>query len=197
MNLGQLFETLLGFIAQSNNWRIVAPVFEKIEEKFITEELAKQGKEMIQKVDLFDGRTGKMFPNKITVGIKYVLKLHHIADEKVHARSTGPYTAVSQQPLGGKAQMGGQRFGEMEVWALEAHSAPYALQEMLTIKSDDIKGRSSAYKAIIHGDKIENVNIPESFKVLIKELNALCLNLDLISNKSSREVEEVTNEEVK
>ena len=113
--------------------------------------------------------------------------MHHIADEKVHARSTGPYTAVSQQPLGGKAQMGGQRFGEMEVWALEAHTAPYALQEMLTIKSDDIKGRSAAYKAIIHGDKIENVNIPESFKVLVKELNALCLNLDLISTKSNTE----------
>ncbi|KKQ12249.1 MAG: DNA-directed RNA polymerase subunit beta [candidate division WS6 bacterium GW2011_GWC2_36_7] len=197
MNMGQAAEIHFGKYAKMLNEKLAFPIFEGENLEWLKQELAKQGKEMIQKVDLFDGRTGKMFPNKITVGIKYVLKLHHIADEKVHARSTGPYTAVSQQPLGGKAQMGGQRFGEMEVWALEAHSAPYALQEMLTIKSDDIKGRSAAYKAIIHGDKIENVNIPESFKVLIKELNALCLNLDLISNNSSREVEEVTNEEAK
>ena len=197
MNMGQAAEIHFGRYAKMLNEKLAFPIFEGENLEWLKQELAKQGKEMIQKVDLFDGRTGKMFPTKITVGIKYVLKLHHIADEKVHARSTGPYTAVSQQPLGGKAQMGGQRFGEMEVWALEAHSAPYALQEMLTIKSDDIKGRSAAYKAIIHGDKIENVNIPESFKVLIKELNALCLNLDLISNNSSREVEEVTNEEAK
>jgi len=197
MNMGQAAEIHFGRYAKMLNEKLAFPIFEGENLEWLKQELAKQGKEMVQKVDLFDGRTGKKFPNKITVGIKYVLKLHHIADEKVHARSTGPYTAVSQQPLGGKAQMGGQRFGEMEVWALEAHSAPYALQEMLTIKSDDIKGRSAAYKAIIHGDKIENVNIPESFKVLIKELNALCLNLDLISNNSSREVEEVTNEEVK
>jgi len=197
MNMGQAEEIHFGKYAKMLNEKLAFPIFEGENLEWMKQELAKHGKKMEQKVDLFDGRTGKMFPNKITVGIKYVLKLHHIADEKVHARSTGPYTAVSQQPLGGKAQMGGQRFGEMEVWALEAHSAPYALQEMLTIKSDDIKGRSAAYKAIIHGDKIENVNIPESFKVLIKELNALCLNLDLISNNSSREVEEVTNEEVK
>jgi DNA-directed RNA polymerase subunit beta len=156
--------------------------------EWLLNEMKKQGKDMSQRVDLYDGRTGKKFPNKVTVGVKYVLKLKHISDEKVHARSTGPYTAVSQQPLGGKAQMGGQRFGEMEVWALESHSAPFALQEMLTIKSDDIKGRSSAYKAIIHGDKIENVNVPESFKVLVKELNALCLNIDLISNQTEEEV---------
>jgi DNA-directed RNA polymerase subunit beta len=107
----------------------------------------------------------------------------NIADEKVHARSTGPYTLVTQQPLGGKAQMGGQRFGEMEVWALEAHGTPYALQEMLTIKSDDVKGRADAYKAIIHGEKIENANVPESFKVLVRELNALCLNINLVAGK--------------
>jgi DNA-directed RNA polymerase subunit beta len=148
---------------------------------------------MDQKLDLYDGRTGKKFPRKITVGYKYVLKLHHIADEKVHARSTGPYTAVTQQPLGGKAQMGGQRFGEMEVWALESHSAPYALQEMLTIKSDDVRGRSMAYKAIIHGEKIEATNVPESFKVLIRELNALSLNMELISFESEEE-EVVDNE---
>jgi len=197
MNMGQAAEIHFGRYAKMLNEKLAFPIFEGENLEWLKQELAKKGEKMDQKVELFDGRTGKKFPNKIAVGIKYVLKLHHIADEKVHARSTGPYTAVSQQPLGGKAQMGGQRFGEMEVWALEAHSAPYALQEMLTIKSDDIKGRSAAYKAIIHGDKIENVNIPESFKVLIKELNALCLNLDLISNNSSREVEEVTNEEAK
>jgi DNA-directed RNA polymerase subunit beta len=197
MNMGQAQEVHFGRYAKLLNEKLAFPIFEGENLEWLKNELTKQGADMSQKVDLYDGRTGKKFPNKITVGIKYVLKLHHIADEKVHARSTGPYTAVSQQPLGGKAQMGGQRFGEMEVWALEAHSAPYALQEMLTIKSDDIKGRSSAYKAIIHGDKIESVNIPESFKVLIKELNALCLNLDLISEKSNKEVEEVENEESK
>jgi DNA-directed RNA polymerase subunit beta len=197
MNMGQAAEIHFGRYAKMLNEKLAFPIFEGENLEWLKQELTKKGEKMDQKVELYDGRTGKKFPNKITVGVKYVLKLHHIADEKVHARSTGPYTAVSQQPLGGKAQMGGQRFGEMEVWALEAHSAPYALQEMLTIKSDDIKGRSAAYKAIIHGDKIENVNIPESFKVLIKELNALCLNLDLISNNSSREVEEVSNEEAK
>lgn len=198
MNMGQAAEVHFGRYAKMLNEKLAFPIFEGENLEWLKNEMEKAKGDISQKVDLFDGRTGKKFPNKITVGIKYVLKLHHIADEKVHARSTGPYTAVSQQPLGGKAQMGGQRFGEMEVWALEAHSSPYALQEMLTIKSDDIKGRSSAYKAIIHGDKIEAVNIPESFKVLIKELNALCLNLDLISNKSSvEEVEEVSNEEVK
>ncbi len=124
-----------------------------------------------------------------------MMKLHHLIEDKVHARSTGPYTLVTQQPLGGKAQMGGQRFGEMEVWALEAHGTPFALQEMLTIKSDDVKGRAQAYKAIIHGEKIENVNIPESFKVLVKELNALCLNIDLIS-KAKEEVNDEQQEEL-
>ena len=162
--------------------------------EWLEKEMKKKDCNMDQKVDLYDGRTGEKFPKKITVGMKYVLKLHHIADEKVHARATGPYTAVTQQPLGGKAQMGGQRFGEMEVWALEAHGSPYALQEMLTIKSDDVKGRSAAYKAIIHGEKIENTCMPESFKVLIRELNALCLNMELISNKPEEE-EVVENHE--
>lgn len=194
MNMGQAEEVHFGKFAKDLNQKLAFPIFEGENMEWLVNEMKKQGKDMSERVDLYDGRTGKKFPNKVTVGIKYVLKLHHIADEKVHARSTGPYTAVSQQPLGGKAQMGGQRFGEMEVWALESHSAPYALQEMLTIKSDDIKGRSAAYKAIIHGDKIENVNIPESFKVLVKELNALCLNIDLISTKPEEE-EVVQNEE--
>ncbi len=187
MNMGQAEEVHFGKYAKILNEKLAFPIFEGENLKWLKEELGKVGADMSEKEDLYDGRTGNKFPRKITVGTKYVLKLHHIADEKVHARSTGPYTAVSQQPLGGKAQMGGQRFGEMEVWALEAHAAPYALQEMLTIKSDDIKGRSAAYKAIIQGDKIENVNIPESFKVLVKELNALCLNLDLISTQPIQE----------
>lgn len=195
MNMGQAEEVHFGKFAKELNEKLAFPIFEGENMAWLQDEMKKKGKDMSQRVDLYDGRTGKKFPNKVTVGIKYVLKLHHIADEKVHARSTGPYTAVSQQPLGGKAQMGGQRFGEMEVWALESHSAPYALQEMLTIKSDDIKGRSAAYKAIIHGDKIENINVPESFKVLVKELNALCLNIDLISNRSNEEEEVVQNEE--
>ncbi len=194
MNMGQAAEIHFGRFAKLLNEKLAFPIFEGENLEWLREEMKKAQLDSSQRIDLYDGRTGKKFPQKVTVGMKYVLKLHHIADEKVHARSTGPYTAVSQQPLGGKAQMGGQRFGEMEVWALEAHSAPYALQEMLTIKSDDIKGRSSAYKAIIHGDKIENVNMPESFKVLVKELNALCLNIDLISNKKFQE-EEVTENE--
>ncbi|MHC1716560.1 MAG: DNA-directed RNA polymerase subunit beta [Candidatus Dojkabacteria bacterium] len=194
MNMGQAEEIHSGQYAKLLNEKLSFPIFEGENLEWLKDEMKKANINTSQRTDLYDGRTGKKFPQKVTVGIKYVLKLHHIADEKVHARSTGPYTAVSQQPLGGKAQMGGQRFGEMEVWALEAHSAPYALQEMLTIKSDDIKGRSSAYKAIIHGDKIENVNIPESFKVLVKELNALCLNIDLISNKKYKEEEVSENE---
>ncbi|MDD4382348.1 MAG: DNA-directed RNA polymerase subunit beta, partial [Candidatus Dojkabacteria bacterium] len=196
MNMGQAQEIHYGRYAKLLGEKLAYPIFEGKNDEWIEKELKKFGFNMEEKIDLYDGRTGKKFPRKITVGIKYVLKLHHIADEKVHARSTGPYTAVSQQPLGGKAQMGGQRFGEMEVWALEAHTAPYALQEMLTIKSDDVKGRSAAYKAIIHGEKIENVNIPESFKVLCKEFNALCLNMDLISTKPTEE-ETVVEEEVK
>ncbi|MGI6475959.1 MAG: DNA-directed RNA polymerase subunit beta [Candidatus Dojkabacteria bacterium] len=194
MNMGQAEEVHYGKYAEILNEKLAFPIFEGENIKWLEKELEKHNAGMTEKEDLYDGRTGKRFPRKVTVGQKYVLKLHHIADEKVHARSTGPYTAVSQQPLGGKAQMGGQRFGEMEVWALEAHCAPYALQEMLTIKSDDIRGRSAAYKAIIHGDKIENINIPESFKVLVKELNALCLNLDLIS-LHSKEKEEVDENE--
>lgn len=195
MNLGQAVEVHYGKYALDLGEKFAFPAFEGVNIKWLENEMKKKGISMDQKVDLYDGRTGKKFPRKVTVGMKYVLKLHHIADEKVHARATGPYTAVTQQPLGGKAQMGGQRFGEMEVWALEAHGSPYALQEMLTIKSDDVKGRSAAYKAIIHGEKIENTSMPESFKVLVRELNALCLNMKLISNKPAEEEVEENNEE--
>ncbi|MBI2357262.1 DNA-directed RNA polymerase subunit beta [Candidatus Dojkabacteria bacterium] len=195
MNMGQAAEVHFGQYASLLGEKLALPLFEDINTEWLAKEMKKGGYKMEQKVDLFDGRTGEKFPRKITVGVKYVLKLHHIADEKVHARSTGPYTVVTQQPLGGKAQMGGQRFGEMEVWALEAHGAPGTLQEMLTIKSDDVKGRSSAYKAIIQGEKIQNVNVPESFKVLIKELNALSLKIDLISSKPQFEEVIESNDE--
>jgi DNA-directed RNA polymerase subunit beta len=187
MNLGQGEEVPYARFAKLLGEKFAFPIFEDINKEWLEKQMLENGFDMDQKLDLYDGRTGKKFPRKITVGYKYVLKLHHIADEKVHARSTGPYTAVTQQPLGGKAQMGGQRFGEMEVWALESHSAPFALQEMLTIKSDDVRGRSAAYKSIIHGEKIETAHVPESFKVLIRELNALCLNMELISNQSEEE----------
>jgi DNA-directed RNA polymerase subunit beta len=189
MNMGQAEEVHYGLFAKLLDEKFSFPLFEDVNMEWLEKELKKRGFGMEKKVDLYDGRTGEKFPRPVTVGMKYVLKLHHIADEKVHARSTGPYTAVTQQPLSGKAQRGGQRFGEMEVWALEAHGAAYALQEMLTIKSDDVKGRSTAYKAIIHGEKIESVNVPESFKVLVKELNALCLNIDLISKKPEEVIE--------
>ncbi|KKR05536.1 MAG: DNA-directed RNA polymerase subunit beta [candidate division WS6 bacterium GW2011_GWF2_39_15] len=195
MNMGQAVEVHFGEYASMLGEKLAFPLFEDINMEWVETQMKKNGFKMEQKVDLFDGRTGEKLPRKITVGMKYILKLHHIADEKVHARSTGPYTVVTQQPLGGKAQMGGQRFGEMEVWALEAHGAPATLQEMLTIKSDDVKGRSSAYKAIIQGEKIENVNVPESFKVLIKELNALSLKIDLISSKPQVVEVEQNNDE--
>lgn len=180
MNLGQLFETLLGFIAQSNNWHIVAPVFEKIEEQFISDELKKMGIPSDGKVTLSDGKTGKKFDRRVLVGTGYIMKLIHMVEDKFHARSVGPYSLVSQQPLGGKSQMGGQRFGEMEVWALESHRVPYTLQEMLTIKSDDVRGRTKAFESIIKGLDIPQSNVPESFHVLLKELNALGLSIDYI-----------------
>jgi len=195
MNMGQAVEVHFGRYADALGIKVACPLFEDLNMEWLESELKKIGKDLSQKEDLFDGRTGEKFRQKVTVGTKYIMKLKHIADEKVHSRSTGPYTLVTQQPLGGKAQGGGQRFGEMEVWALEAHGAGYALQEMLTIKSDDMKGRSQAYKAIIHNEKIENVNIPESFRVLMKELNALCLNIDLISNVVKEDASDEQTEE--
>lgn len=180
MNLGQLLETLLGYIAGSNNWNIVAPVFEKIQEDFITKELKKQGLPIDGKRVIYDGQSGKPFANPVLVGTGYIMKLIHMVEDKFHARSVGPYSLVSQQPLGGKSQMGGQRFGEMEVWALESHRVPYTLQEMLTIKSDDVRGRTKAFESIIKGLDIPQSNVPESFHVLVKELNSLGLSIDYI-----------------
>ncbi|GDX62343.1 DNA-directed RNA polymerase subunit beta [Candidatus Levyibacteriota bacterium] len=177
MNLGQLLEAHLGWAASKLNIKIGAPVFEQISEDRITSLLKKAGLPVDGKAILVDGRTGKEYENPVVVGIEYIMKLIHMVEDKTHARSTGPYSLVTQQPLGGKAQMGGQRLGEMEVWALEAHRARYILQEMLTIKSDDVVGRSKAFEAIVKGLDIPTPKVPESFKVLIKELQAMGLNV--------------------
>lgn len=181
MNLGQLFETILGWIAYKNDTHISVPVFEKIKEDFITTEMKKLDFPIDGKHTLYDGQTGQPFDRPVLVGIGYILKLIHMVEDKFHARSVGPYSLVTQQPLGGKSQMGGQRFGEMEVWALEAHRVPYVLQEMLTLKSDDVRGRQKAFEAIIKGLDIPQSSVPESFRVLVKELNSLGLSVDYIS----------------
>ena len=177
MNLGQLLEVHLGWSGLKSAVRYALPVFEKINEEKIKKELKKTSLSISGKEILFDGRTGLPFGEEIVVGVEYVMKLIHMVEDKTHARSTGPYSLVTQQPLGGKSQMGGQRLGEMEVWALEAHRAAYALQEMLTIKSDDVVGRARAFEAIVKGENIPASTIPESFKVLVKELQALGLNV--------------------
>ena len=158
---------------------IATPVFDGAEEADIVEMLQRAGLEESGQVTLFDGRTGEAFARQVTVGYKYLLKLHHLVDDKIHARSIGPYSLVTQQPLGGKAQFGGQRFGEMEVWALEAYGAAYTLQEMLTVKSDDVAGRTKVYEAIVRGDDSFEAGIPESFNVLVKEMRSLGLNVEL------------------
>jgi DNA-directed RNA polymerase subunit beta len=169
---------------------VATPVFDGAREDEIQGLLAstlpnRDGERMVKrdgKAMLFDGRTGEQFPDPISVGYMYLLKLHHLVDDKIHARSTGPYSMITQQPLGGKAQFGGQRFGEMEVWALEAYGAAYALQELLTIKSDDILGRVKVYEAIVKGENVPEPGIPESFKVLVKEMQSLCLNVEVLSS---------------
>ncbi|MBI3103346.1 DNA-directed RNA polymerase subunit beta [Candidatus Daviesbacteria bacterium] len=192
MNLGQLLETHWGFAAERLGYQVAAPVFEKIPEDKLIAELKKSGLPQDGKVKLIDGRSGLPFNNTIVVGKNYILKLIHMVEEKIHARSTGPYSLVTQQPLGGKAQMGGQRLGEMEVWALEAYGAAHILQEMLTIKSDDVVGRAKAFEAIVKGIEIPQALIPESFKVLVKELQALGLSVETLGAKivQAPEVEE-------
>lgn len=177
MNLGQLLEAHLGWAAQKLGYKVALPVFEEVNEEVIERELEKANLPTSGKVQLFDGRTGEPLGEQTVVGVGYILKLIHMVEDKIHARSTGPYSLVTQQPLGGKAQMGGQRLGEMEVWVLEAHKAAYSLQEMLTIKSDDVVGRAKAFEAIVKDTPIPESNIPESFKVLVKELNSLCLDI--------------------
>lgn len=182
MNLGQIFETHLGLAANALGYNVATPVFDGVSEATIRSELVRAGFEDTGKVPLFDGRTGVQFDNNPTVGYIYMLKLNHMVDDKVHQRSIGPYSLITQQPLGGKAQFGGQRFGEMEVWALEAYGAAHMLQEVLTIKSDDVPGRSKAYESIIKGEPIKKVNVPESFNVLCRELKGLALDVELLKD---------------
>ena len=182
MNVGQVLEVHLGLAAKKQEWYIATPVFDGAKESDIRELLVKSGYPENGKLRLRDGRTGEYFANPVTVGYMYMLKLHHMVDDKIHARSTGPYSLVTQQPLGGKAQFGGQRFGEMEVWALEAYGAAYTLQEILTVKSDDIVGRVKTYEAIVKGENIPEPGIPESFKVLIKELQSLALDVRVLDD---------------
>ncbi len=188
MNLGQLLETHLGLAARTLGYKVASPALNGVSEETIREELAKAGWPEDGKLQLYDGRSGKAFANKTTVGIAYMLKLNHLVEDKIHQRSIGPYSLVTQQPLGGKAQFGGQRFGEMEVWALEAYGAANTLQEMITIKSDDVPGRSKAYESIIKGEPIRRLNIPESCNVLVRELKGLGLDVELIG-KRERKIE--------
>jgi DNA-directed RNA polymerase subunit beta len=228
MNLGQVLETHLGWVAQSG-WRIdgsetewkkrlheigaaeavpgtkvATPVFDGAREEEITGLLVsslpnRDGDSLVGadgKALLFDGRSGEPFPHSVAVGYIYMLKLNHLVDDKIHARATGPYSMITQQPLGGKAQFGGQRFGEMEVWALQAYGASYALQELLTIKSDDVTGRVKVYEAIVKGENIPEPGIPESFKVLIKEMQSLCLNVEVLSSDGTQIEMRDTDEDV-
>ena len=181
MNIGQVLEVHLGMAAKRLGWKIATPVFDGASEKDIAECLKMAGLDEDGKIQLRDGRTGLPFDNRVTVGYMYYLKLHHLVDDKIHARSTGPYSLVTQQPLGGKAQFGGQRFGEMEVWALEAYGAAYTLQEILTIKSDDTIGRVKTYEAIVKGENVPEPGIPESFKVMVKELQSLALDVSIFT----------------
>ena len=180
MNIGQVLEVHLGYAAQALGWKVATPVFNGANEQSIRESLKLAGLREDGKIQLRDGRTGEVFDNDVTVGYVYFLKLHHLVDDKIHARSTGPYSLVTQQPLGGKAQFGGQRFGEMEVWALEAYGAAYTLQEILTVKSDDVTGRVRTYESIVKGHNIPQPGVPESFKVLVKELQSLCLDVRVL-----------------
>jgi DNA-directed RNA polymerase subunit beta len=179
MNLGQLYETALGWVGKTLGVKFATPIFDGAKVEIVDEWLEKAGLEKGSKTDLYDGRTGKKFDQKVTCGYIYMLKLSHLVDDKIHARSIGPYSLITQQPLGGKAQFGGQRFGEMEVWALEGYGASHILQEILTIKSDDVAGRSKAYEAIVKGENLQEPNIPESFNVLIKELQGLGLDITI------------------
>ncbi len=186
MNIGQVLEVHLGYAAKTLGYKVATPIFDGASYEDIREELIKAGLDPEGKSWLYDGRTGERFDNKVTVGYVYFLKLHHLVGDKIHARSTGPYSLVTQQPLGGKAQFGGQRFGEMEVWALEAYGAAYTLQEILTVKSDDVTGRVRTYESIVKGHNIPQPGVPESFKVLVKELQALCLDVQVLDRDGNQ-----------
>jgi DNA-directed RNA polymerase subunit beta len=188
MNVGQILETHLGWAADQLGLKFATPVFDGATEADIKNELKRAGLPETGKIRLRDGRTGEEFDQEVTVGYIYMLKLVHLVEDKIHARSTGPYSLITQQPLGGKAQFGGQRFGEMEVWALEAYGAAYTLQEMLTVKSDDTVGRVKAYEAIVKGENIPEPSIPESFKVLLKEIQSLSLDANVVSEGTDVEI---------
>ena len=186
MNIGQVLEVHLGYAAKALGWKVATPIFNGADEQDIADTLKLAGLREDGKSWLYDGRTGERFDNPVTVGYVYFLKLHHLVDDKIHARSTGPYSLVTQQPLGGKAQFGGQRFGEMEVWALEAYGAAYTLQEILTVKSDDVTGRVRTYESIVKGYNVPKPGVPESFKVLVKELQALCLDIQVLDENGNQ-----------
>ncbi|MGH2363033.1 MAG: DNA-directed RNA polymerase subunit beta, partial [Chloroflexota bacterium] len=186
MNLGQVLETHLGWAAKKMGVRYATPVFDSLSEERIEELLEQNGLPRNGKAVLYDGRTGDQFDREVAVGYIYMLKLIHLVEDKIHARSTGPYSLITQQPLGGKAQFGGQRFGEMEVWALEAYGAANILQEILTVKSDDVVGRVKTYEAIVKGESIMEPGVPESFKVLVKELQSLGLSVEVLNEDEER-----------
>jgi DNA-directed RNA polymerase subunit beta len=190
MNIGQILETHLGMAARALGFRVATPALNGVAEDKIRDLLTEASFPRDGKLTVYDGRTGQSFEQKVTVGIIYMMKLNHLVEDKIHQRSIGPYSLVTQQPLGGKAQFGGQRFGEMEVWALEAYGAAHSLQEMLTIKSDDVAGRSKAYEAVIKGEPIRKLSVPESFNVLVRELKGLCLSVELIGAKATEAVRE-------
>jgi len=186
MNLGQILETELGWAAAWLDQWYSTPVFESATNQQIADKLQEAGLPDNSKIDLRDGRTGERFENAVMVGYMYMLKLHHLVDDKMHARSTGPYSLVTQQPLGGKAQFGGQRLGEMEVWALEAYGAANTLQELLTIKSDDMNGRAKIYESIVKGEPSTSAGVPESFNVLVQELRGLALDISIWDGKGKQ-----------
>ncbi|MFA7010339.1 MAG: DNA-directed RNA polymerase subunit beta, partial [Bacilli bacterium] len=188
LNIGQVLEIHLGMAAKKLGVHVATPVFDGVRSSDLAEIMKEAGMSDDGKTALIDGRTGKPFDNRISVGVMYMIKLAHMVDDKLHARSEGPYALVTQQPMGGKAQNGGQRFGEMEVWALEAYGAAYTLREMLTIKSDDMVGRNKVYKAIVDGEDIPAPGIPEAFRVLIKELQGLGISIKLIDNETGEDV---------
>ena len=188
MNIGQVLELHLGMAARALGIHVASPVFDGATEEDVWETIEEAGMSRDAKTVLYDGRSGEPFDNRVSVGVMYMIKLAHMVDDKLHARSTGPYSLVTQQPLGGKAQFGGQRFGEMEVWALEAYGAAYTLQEILTVKSDDVIGRVKTYEAIVKGENVPEPGVPESFKVLIKELQSLGMDVKMLSS-DEKEIE--------
>ena len=202
MNIGQVLEVHLGLVCKQLGWKIATPVFDGASESDIKEllkdnNIVNPDGEVDGKIQLYDGRTGEPFENRVTVGQMYMIKLHHLVDDKIHARSTGPYSLVTQQPLGGKAQFGGQRFGEMEIWALEAYGAAHILQEILTVKSDDIVGRVKTYESIVKGTNISEPGIPEAFKVLLKELQSLALDMKVLTeNKEELAIKDLIESDI-